>query len=75
MLFRPPYAHIARRPATGSPRYALQVGLAGLAPENVRFWRLGRYPYLVFYIERNDHVDVWRVLHEQRDIPAWLHEE
>jgi toxin ParE1/3/4 len=27
------------------------------------------YPHLIFYIERDDHVDVWRVLHGQRDIP------
>jgi hypothetical protein len=31
-----------------------------------------RYPYLVFYVERSDHIDIWRVLHGQRDIPAWL---
>jgi toxin ParE1/3/4 len=34
--------------------------------------RVQRYPYLVFYVERDDHIDVWRVLHGQRDIPAWL---
>jgi len=63
------YAHIARFPASGSPRYAHQLGLADL-----RFWPLGRYPYLVFYVERDEHIDVWRVLHEQRDIPAWMNE-
>lgn len=63
------YAHIARQPASGSPRYAHQLGLADL-----RFWPLGRYPYLVFYVERDDHIDVWRVLHQQRDIPAWMNE-
>lgn len=63
------YAHIARQPASGSPRYAHQLGLADL-----RFWPLGRYPYLVFYVERDDHIDVWRVLHAQRDIPAWMNE-
>jgi toxin ParE1/3/4 len=63
------YAHIARHPASGSPRYAHQLGLADL-----RFWRLGRYPYLIFYVEGEDHIDVWRVLHEQRDIPAWMGE-
>jgi toxin ParE1/3/4 len=63
------YAHIARNPASGSPRYAHQLGLADL-----RFWPLGRYPYLVFYVERDEHIDVWRVLHEQRDIPAWMNE-
>jgi hypothetical protein len=33
---------------------------------------LSRYPYLVFFIECHDRIDVWRVLHGQRDIPAWL---
>ncbi len=61
------YAHIARHPATGSPRYAHALSIPGL-----RFWPLTRYPYLVFFIKRDDHIDVWRVLHGQRDIPAWL---
>jgi toxin ParE1/3/4 len=62
-------ALIARRPAAGSARYALELGLPGL-----RFWPLGRYPYLVFYVERDDRIDVWRVLHGQRDIPALMRE-
>ena len=61
------YLHIGRHPATGSPRYAHELDLPGL-----RSWPLTRYPYLIFYIERGDHIDVWRVLHAQRDIPAWL---
>ena len=63
------YAHIARHPASGSPRYAHQLGLADL-----RVWPLGRYPYLIFYVECDEHIDVWRVLHAQRDIPAWMNE-
>ncbi|MDE1949738.1 MAG: type II toxin-antitoxin system RelE/ParE family toxin [Burkholderiales bacterium] len=63
------YAHIGRHPESGSPRYAHQLGLADL-----RVWRLGRYPYLVFYVERDEHIDVWRVLHEQRNIPAWMNQ-
>lgn len=61
------YTRIGRHPATGSPRYQHELGL----PE-LRTWPLSRYPYLLFYIERQDHIDVWRVLHSQRDIPAWL---
>ena len=61
------YAHIGRHPATGSPRYAHELNLPGL-----RFWPLIRYPHGVFYIEKADHIDVWRVLHGHRDIPAWL---
>ena len=61
------YAHIGRHPATGSPRYAHELSLPSL-----RAWPLARYPYLVFYVERTDHIDVWRVLHGLRDIPAWM---
>lgn len=61
------YAHVSRHPATGSPRYAHALNLPGL-----RFWPLTRYPHLVFYVEHTDHIDVWRVLHSQRDIPAWM---
>ncbi len=61
------YAHIGRHPATGSSRYAHELDLPDL-----RFWPLKRYPHMVFYVERGDHIDVWRVLHGQRDIPAWL---
>ena len=61
------YRDIARHPAAGSPRYAHELGLEGL-----RCRRLRRYPYLVFYVEREDHIDVWRILHGRRDIPAWL---
>ena len=61
------YAHIARHPATGSPRYAHELDLPGL-----RSWSLKRYPHIVFYVEHADHIDVWRVLHGMRDIPAWL---
>jgi len=35
-------------------------------------WRLRRFPYLVFYLTHPTHVDVVRVLHEARDIPAVL---
>jgi toxin ParE1/3/4 len=61
------YAHIGRHPSTGSPRYAHELNLPGL-----RSWPLTRYPYLVFYMEHADRIDVWRVLHGQRDIPAWM---
>lgn len=63
------YAQIGRFPATGSSRYAHELNLPGL-----RFWPLAHHPHLVFYIERDGHVDVWRVLHGQRDIPAWMHD-
>lgn len=63
------YKHISRHPELGSSRYAHELDLPGL-----RAWGLKRYPYLVFYIERDDHIDVWRVLHGMRDIPNWMQE-
>ena len=63
------YDHIAGHPATGSPRYAQELALPGL-----RHWPVKGYPYLVFYIERADIIEVWRVLHAKRDIPAWMQE-
>jgi toxin ParE1/3/4 len=64
------YAHIGRFPGTGSSRYANACNLPGLCS-----WTLSRYPYLIFYVERIDHIDVWRVLHGQRDIPLMLQEQ
>ena len=64
---RKAYRAIADRPGAGSPRYAELLDIEGL-----RSHRLSRFPFLVFYIERQDHVDVWRILHAQRDMPAWL---
>ena len=64
------YRHIARHPASGSPRYAHELALPGLRSRVLR-----RYPYLVFYVERGDMIDVWRVLHTARDIPAWMSQQ
>jgi toxin ParE1/3/4 len=58
---------IGAHPQSGSTRYTIELGL----PE-VRFWNLQRFPYLIFCVERESELDVWRVLHGQRDIPAWL---
>lgn len=64
---RQTYMQIGRHPRSGSPAYANELALPGL-----RHRALKRYPYLVFYVERELHVDVWRVLHGRRDIPAWM---
>ena len=64
------YHQITNHPASGSPRYAHELNLPGL-----RSWPLQRYPYLIFYVELPSHIDIWRVLHGQRDIPAWLHDD
>ncbi|NYT83841.1 type II toxin-antitoxin system RelE/ParE family toxin [Alcaligenaceae bacterium] len=59
--------HVGRHPATGSTRYAHELDLPGL-----RSWRIRRHPYLIFYVEQPDHIDVWRILHGSQDIPRWM---
>ncbi|WEX79740.1 type II toxin-antitoxin system RelE/ParE family toxin (plasmid) [Sinorhizobium numidicum] len=63
------YDLIARHPESGALRYAYELGLPDL-----RSMSLKRYPYLVFYRDQTEHVDVWRVLHARRDIPQWMQE-
>lgn len=62
------YRHISR-PASGSTRYAVELSLPGL-----RAWPLRRLSHVAFYVEANECIDVWRVLHGARDIPAWMQE-
>lgn len=59
--------HTGRHPGTGSPRDAHELHLPGL-----RSWPLTHCPDLVFYFEHPDRIDVWRVPHSKRDIPAWI---
>lgn len=58
---------IGRQPGMGSPRYAHELNMTGL-----RSWTLKGFPYVLLYMEQSDAIDVWRVLHGRRDIPAWM---
>jgi len=60
---------LGKTPATGSSRYAFELNLPDL-----RSWSLTNYPYLIFYVEGEEHIDVWRVLHGKRAIPKWMQE-
>ncbi len=60
---------IVEAPRRGSPRYADTLGTP-----NLRHRKLRRFPYLVFYLEFDDRIEIVRVLHAARDIPAWLSE-
>lgn len=60
--------HLGLYPASGSSNYSHELNLPGL-----RHWGLKQFPYVVFYMERADHIDIWRLLHMQRDIPTWMH--
>lgn len=63
------FRRVGEYPASGSPRYASELGLPGL-----RSWIVAGFPHLIFYVEREADIDVWRVLHGARDVPAWLRE-
>ena len=56
---------IARRPHVGSLRFAFEVGVP-----DVRCVTLAKFPHAVFYVEPDEDIDVWRVLHTRRDIPG-----
>lgn len=56
---------ISRAPLTGTSRFAYELGI----PE-LRALSLSRFPYIVFYVAAVDRVEVWRILHSRRDVPA-----
>jgi toxin ParE1/3/4 len=61
------YSFIDEMPTAGSPRWSHELNLPGL-----RTIRLKGFPWIVFYLGFETYVDVWRVLHAKRDMPAWL---
>ncbi len=61
------FGRITRQPHLGSLRFAYDLGVPDL-----RSWPVHRFPYLIFYVEHDDRLDVWRVLHTRRDLPATL---
>ena len=58
---------ISRSPQLGSLHFAVELGIPDL-----RAWPLPRVPYIVFYVVTDVEIDVWRILHSRRDLPATL---
>ena len=58
---------LTRHPQTGSLRFAYELEI----PE-LRGWSLRKFPYMIFYLPNDNHLDIWRVLHARRDIPTFL---
>lgn len=58
---------VGKNSGLGSLRFAYELSIPGLRAAPV-----GKFPYLLFYVERDDVVDVWRLLHTSRDIPTTL---
>lgn len=59
--------HLCDYPLIGSLRFAFELEIP-----NLRSWPLQRFPYLLFYVPDDNRIDIWRVLHARRDIPACL---
>lgn len=59
--------HIGANPKIGSTRYAVLLKL-----DELRCWPMQRFPYLIFYIEHEPLIEVGRVLHAERNIPAGM---
>ncbi|WP_083914630.1 type II toxin-antitoxin system RelE/ParE family toxin [Ilumatobacter nonamiensis] len=53
---------IGRNPRFGSLRFAYELSVPDL-----RVVAVGKFPYLLFSLERETSVDVWRLLHSSRD--------
>ena len=58
---------VQRMPGMGSPRIGQWCGI-----DELRAWRVGRFPLLWLYLERADHLDVVRLLGERQNLPQHL---
>lgn len=65
--FESALAHLTRYPFGGSLRFGYELEIPDL-----RSWSLKKFPYLIFYLPGDDHLDIWRILHAKRDIPSHL---
>jgi toxin ParE1/3/4 len=55
--------HLQQNPGTGSPRIGQLLDIPGL-----RSWRVSSFPLIWFYFEREDCLNVVRLLGERQDI-------
>ena len=56
---------IANEPRVGSDWIGRQLGKLGL-----RTRALKKFPYYLFYVQSSENIELWRVLHRRRDLPA-----
>ncbi len=57
-------------PEIGSPRMLASPHLKGL-----RIWPVRNHPrHLIFYLAKDEHVEIIRILHSRRDLPTTLRE-
>lgn len=60
---RKSFGILGSRPRSGSPRPGHDFKIAGL-----RNHKVGRFPFLIFYVKHEDCIEVWRILHARSDL-------
>jgi toxin ParE1/3/4 len=58
---------ISRQPAASTQRFGHELQIPDL-----RQWQMRRFPYLIFYVEKEKQIEVVRVLHTSVDITSRL---
>lgn len=61
--------NIAKHPSIGSNRYGHAVNISDL-----RYWPITKFPFLIFYLEKERFIEIARVLHSSMQIPPRLDE-
>lgn len=61
---------VGQNPGIGTLRFAYDLSIPDLRAVTV-----GRFPYVMFYVEHPDAIEVWRLLHTRRDLPATLQDD
>ena len=64
---QPSLTTVQTQPGFGSPAIGQRCGLPGL-----RAWRVKGFPLRWFYFERDDRIDVVRLLADRQDVAAML---
>lgn len=57
------YCAIGEGPGLGSPRHGQELHVSGLRTRPIR-----RFPYLIFYLEHESYVEIWRILDVRSDV-------
>lgn len=59
--------HLRQFLLIGSSRFASELDMPDL-----QSWPLQKFPYIIFYVASAERIDIRRVLHARRDVPAHL---
>lgn len=63
------YGHISVHPAIDLNCFSYELNIL-----NLKTWELRDFPYIIFYIEKADHIHIYHVLHNSQQISLWMFE-